>query len=75
MIAADQIEREGAYHREYEEAVEALPKLLLPYFAQLPDGSIVSHALPLMSDQDRTAYNRLRDILGPDSYLYAPTDE
>ncbi|WP_333766487.1 hypothetical protein [Streptomyces sp. IBSBF 2435] len=74
-IAADQINREFDYRREYEEAVEALPQLLLPYFAQLPDSSTVSDVLPLMSDQDRAEYNRLRDILAPDGYLNAPTDE
>lgn len=74
-LAADQINREVAYHREYEEAVETLPKLLLPYLAQLPEGATVSDVLPLMSDQDRTAYDRLRDILAPDGYLFASVDE
>jgi hypothetical protein len=75
MIAAGQINREVDYHREYEEAVEALPKLLLPYLAQVPDGSTVSDVLPLMSDEDRAEYLRLREALAPDGYLFASTDE
>jgi hypothetical protein len=74
-MAAAQIKRESDYLREYEEAVEALPKLLLPYFDQLPHGATVTDVIPLMNAEDRTEYERLRDILAPDGWLYAPTDE
>lgn len=74
-IAADQIKREGDYRREYQEAVEALPKLLLPYFGQLPTGATVSDVVPLLSDEDRAEYLRLREALAPDGYLFASTDE
>jgi hypothetical protein len=55
-IAADQIKREGDHQREYWEAVEALPKLLLPDFAQLPAGS--GHRCP--APDERRGPCRLR---------------
>ncbi|MYS19890.1 hypothetical protein GA0115240_114423 [Streptomyces sp. DvalAA-14] len=73
-IAAAQIQREGDYRREYQEAVHAFLKLLLPYFAQVPDGSTVSDVIPRMTDEERTAFERLCDIVAPDGYLYAPGD-
>lgn len=74
-VAAAQIKREGDYLSEYEDAVEALPKLLLPYLAQLGNDGTVADVLPLLSAEDRAEFERLRDILAPDGWLYAPTDE
>lgn len=74
-IAAAQIKREGDYQREYEDAVEALPKLLMPYLAQLGHDGPVADVLPLMTAEDRAEFERLRDILAPDGWLYTPTNE
>jgi hypothetical protein len=74
MVAA-QVQRDGSYRREYQGAVKALLKLLLPYLAVLPHASTVSDVIPLMSDEERSVYQMLSDIVAPDGNLYAPTDE
>jgi hypothetical protein len=73
--ATDQINWEADYHRAYQEAVEALTRLLLPHFTQLPEVATVSGIVPLISDDDRAEYPRFRDTAAPDGCLYAPTDE
>jgi hypothetical protein len=49
--------------------------LLLPYLGQLRTGATVSDVVPLLSDEDRAEYLRLREALAPGGYLLASTDE
>jgi hypothetical protein len=49
--------------------------LLLTYFGQLRTGATVSDVVPLLSDEDRAEYLRLREALSPDGYVLASTDE
>ncbi|MFG2629703.1 hypothetical protein [Streptomyces sp. NPDC048473] len=74
-IAAAQIKREIAYRRERAELPDTLYALLSPYFAQLPTGSTVSDVEPLMTDEDRTEYERLRDLVAPDGYLLVSDED
>ncbi|MFJ6212062.1 hypothetical protein ACIQGZ_01775 [Streptomyces sp. NPDC092296] len=61
--------------REMADATQAVIALLHRYFAVLPADSTAADAAAVMTEQDRTEYERLLDIVAPDGWLFAPSEE
>nr|WP_127891800.1 hypothetical protein [Streptomyces sp. S10(2018)] len=60
--AIAQIQLEDEWQRELDEMKAAFVDLLTKYFAKLPDGSVVSDAVAIMTDEDYAEFERLAEI-------------
>ncbi|MFD5563825.1 hypothetical protein [Kitasatospora griseola] len=60
--------------REIGDATQAIVALLHRYFAVLPTESVAADAAAIMTEQDRTEYERLLDIVAPDGWLHIPSE-
>ena len=47
-----QLKREDDWQRELDEMKQTFVALLMKYFAELPEGSVVSDAVAIMTDED-----------------------
>ncbi|WNZ09628.1 hypothetical protein [Streptomyces sp. 11x1] len=61
--AKAQMRLEDEWERELDAMKDAFVELLMKYFARLPKGSVVSDAVAIMTDEDRTEYERLVKIV------------
>ncbi|MCF1595773.1 hypothetical protein [Streptomyces muensis] len=61
--AKAQMRLEDEWERELDAMKDAFVELLMKYFARLPKGSVVSNAVAIMTDEDRTEYERLVKIV------------
>ncbi|MFJ1795180.1 hypothetical protein [Kitasatospora griseola] len=68
------LERKAERDREIAEATQAVIALLNRYFVALPADSVAADAAAIMTEQDRTEYERLLDIVAPDGWLFAPSE-
>ncbi|MFG3099634.1 hypothetical protein ACGFZL_03715 [Streptomyces sp. NPDC048182] len=60
--AIAQIELEDEWQRELDEIKDAFVDLLMKYFAKLPEGSVVSDAVAIMTDEDYARFEHLAEI-------------
>ncbi|MCC9707875.1 hypothetical protein E4N62_23005 [Streptomyces sp. MNU76] len=61
--AKAQMRLEDEWERELDAMKDAFVELLMKYFARLPKVSVVSDAVAIMTDEDRTEYERLVKIV------------
>lgn len=57
---------------EHAEAHKRILEIAAPYFAQLPEGSIMRDVLPLLTPDDRAEFDRLTDLVAPDGTIVMP---
>ncbi|MEU6285664.1 hypothetical protein [Streptomyces sp. NPDC047028] len=64
-----QIQLEAEWQRELDEMKDAFVDLLMKYFAKLPEGSVVSDAVAIMTEEDYAEFERLAEIVTAEDTL------